>query len=382
MKDVNPSAWDATITRLPEPHVLQSAEWASIKAKYGWQPEFYLWSGSAGSYQLAENRLSSPIDAAAAALILIRSISIRGVTIPLRIMYVPKGPLLADWCDDALRQQVLGDLKHLARQARAIFIKIDPDLRMGVGVPGAGSYTDDNNGILVSRELQSQGWLFSDQQIQFRNTVLLDLLPTEEQILGSMKQKARYNIRLAARKGVIVRKGQLSDIDLLYRMYSETAARDGFVIRDSSYYQTVWSTFLNAGMAELLIADVDREPVGAIILFMFGKRAWYLYGMSRELHREKMPNYLLQWEAIRTAKLSGCHTYDLWGAPDNFTESDPLWGVYRFKEGLGGEVVRTIGAWDLPVQKNAYNLYVKILPHILAVMRGRGRQRIRQELAV
>ena len=101
-------------------------------------------------------------------------------------------------------------------------------------------------------------------------------------------------------------------------------------------------------------------------------------GMSRTTHRDKMPNYLLQWEAIRRGKTSQIHTYDLWGAPDEFVEDDPLWGVYRFKEGFGGDVVRHIGAWDFPVRPYYYRLYTAILPRLLVHMRRRGAERTRQ----
>jgi lipid II:glycine glycyltransferase (peptidoglycan interpeptide bridge formation enzyme) len=118
--------------------------------------------------------------------------------------------------------------------------------------------------------------------------------------------------------------------------------------------------------------------VAGLLLFHFGQRAWYLYGMSSELEREKMPNYLLQWEAIRRAQALGCQVYDLWGAPDIFSETDSMWGVFRFKEGLGGRVVRHIGAWDLPVRPNLYLLYTRVLPWIMERLRRRGNQQTRQ----
>jgi lipid II:glycine glycyltransferase (peptidoglycan interpeptide bridge formation enzyme) len=214
--------------------------------------------------------------------------------------------------------------------------------------------------------------------VQFCNTVLVDLTPPLNELLAGLKQKTRYNIRLAERKGVSVRSGSLSDLPQLYRMYAETSARDGFVIREQGYYQAVWSTFMQAGMAEPLVAEVEGEMAAGLILFSFAGRAWFLYGMSRDVHREKMPNYLLQWEAIRRTKESGCRTYDLWGAPDAFDESDPLWGVYRFKEGFNGQVVRHIGAWDLPVKPVIYRLYTQTLPRILDVMRRRGKKRTRE----
>ncbi len=121
--------------------------------------------------------------------------------------------------------------------------------------------------------------------------------------------------------------------------------------------------------------------MAALFLFRFAGRAYYLYGMSRPVHREKMPNHLLQWEAIRRAKDSGCSVYDLWGAPDRFDASDSMWGVFRFKQGLGGQVVRTLGAWDYPANGLWYLTYTMIIPRLLDLMRARGREKTRRDLA-
>jgi lipid II:glycine glycyltransferase (peptidoglycan interpeptide bridge formation enzyme) len=129
-----------------------------------------------------------------------------------------------------------------------------------------------------------------------------------------------------------------------------------------------------------LIAEVDGEPVAALFLFRFAGRAYYVYGMSRQAHREKMPNHLLQWEAMKRAKGHGCSVYDLWGAPDEFNETDSLWGVFQFKQGLGGQVVRTLGAWDFVSRPFWYKMYTEVVPRLLDVMRSRGKARTRQAL--
>jgi lipid II:glycine glycyltransferase (peptidoglycan interpeptide bridge formation enzyme) len=136
----------------------------------------------------------------------------------------------------------------------------------------------------------------------------------------------------------------------------------------------------NAPACEPLIAEVEGEPVAAIFVFYFAGRAYYLYGMSREFHREKMPNYLLQWEAMRRARAAGCDAYDLWGAPDVFDEGDSMWGVFRFKEGLGGQVLRTLGAWDFTPRTFWYKLYSEILPRMLNLLRSRGKSRTKQQI--
>jgi len=229
-------------------------------------------------------------------------------------------------------------------------------------------------------ELSGSGWQFSDEQIQFRNTVLLDLENSEEDLLMAMKSKTRYNVRLAGRKGVSIRRGGMDDLDMLYAMYAETAIRDGFAIRSKDYYLTVWQTFLASEMLTPLIAEVDGNPVAGLMLFTYCKTAWYIYGMSKDEHRNLMPTYLIQWEAFRLAKDKGCTVYDLWGAPDEFKPDDSLWGVYRFKKGLGGQVVRTIGAWDLPLRPWVFKLYAQVWPRVMGILRARGRAQTRQAL--
>ncbi len=355
--------WNSTISSLPNPHLLQTWEWGLVKGKFGWEPFYKTWEDKG--------------EQVAAALILQRTLNLPGMAARVRMHYVPKGPLL-DWNNAALRTRVLADLRQFAKSKGAFLLKMDPDVEIGRGEPGAEGSIENPSGQTILKELERNGWRFSNEQVQFRNTVLVDLSPSEEQLLERMKQKTRYNVRLAERKGVAVRGGGPADFDLLFRMYAATAVRDGFTIREEGYYRAVWETFHSAGMLTPLVADVEGEAVAGLMLFHFGGRAWYVYGMSREAHREKMPTYLLQWEAMKVAKAAGCTAYDLWGAPDEFNESDSLWGVYRFKRGLGGEVVRTLGAWDLPLRPWLYRLYTQTLPRAIAFLRRRGDSRTRR----
>ena len=356
--------WNRIIGNLPNAHLLGTWQWGQVKSQYGWKPIYRIWGDE-----------TQPD---AAALILVRTIQLGGFSSRLRVVYVPKGPLLRDWHDAALRKQVFDDLCDLARIQGAIFIKVDPDLNLGSGVPGTPQAVENAQTALILDDLRARGWQYSAEQIQFRNTVLIDLSSDEDEILARMKQKTRYNIRLAGRKGVVVRIAQLDDLDTLYQMYVETSTRDGFVIRDRDYYRNVWSTFINAGLAEPLIAEIEDQPVAAVVIFRFAGKAYYLHGMSRKIHRNKMPNYLLQWEAMRRAKTDGCTIYDLWGAPEIFDGSDSMAGVFRFKQGLGGVVSRMMGAYDYPVRPMMYKLYTQILPRLLNLMRRRGKAETRR----
>ncbi len=380
------NSWNELISKLPNPHFLQTYEWGQVKAKYGWAPFYVVWTND-GKWKVESNIQSlstfhSPV--VAACLVLKRTILSRGFVARSSVLYTPKGPLM-DWENTSLRTRVLNDLQSFAKQQSAIFLKIDPDVVLGRGVPDSEGDVTENSGPVVRSELMRRGWVYSSDQIQFRNSVLIDVTSTEEEMLARMKPKTRYNVRLAEKKGVTVRAGTVDDLPLLYQMYAETSVRDGFVIRDENYYMAVWKLFMQSVVsgqpsAIPLIAEVEGQPVAAIFLFMFAGRAYYVYGMSRNLHREKMPTYLLQWEAMKRAKANGSTAYDLWGAPEVFDESDSMWGVYRFKEGLGGEVVRTLGAYDFAPSKFFYKLYSEVVPRVLDVMRSRGKEKTKQAL--
>ena len=383
------NTWNSIVSKLPNPHFLQTYEWGQVKARYGWNPLYAVWT-SGGKFSIfsdSDNYSPGPDHLLAAALILKRQVLKKGFVRRLSILYSPKGPLL-DWSDESLRNRVLNDLQSYAKKQGAIFMKMDPDVVLGTGVSDGEAKVNDQRGQTVISELGRRGWQYSSDQIQFKNTVLIDLTPSEDEMLARMKQKTRYNIRLAEKKGVALRIGIREDFSMLYRMYAETSVRDGFVIRDEGYYRTVWETFMqeNRGISEAgnlpacepIIAEVDGEPVAAIFVFYFARGAYYVYGMSRNAHREKMPTYLLQWEAMKRARAKSCTIYDLWGAPEVFDESDSMWGVYRFKEGLGGQVIRTLGAWDFVPSPFWYKIYSEIIPRLIDVMRSRGKAKTKQ----
>jgi peptidoglycan pentaglycine glycine transferase (the first glycine) len=328
--------WNRVLLRLPVAHVLQSWEWGAVKGRHGWTPVRLLWEQG-----------GSPL---AAAQVLWRPLP----HTPLGVLYAPKGPVL-DYADVDLVGRVLADLEVYSRRRRAILLKVDPDVHLEP----------------VVERLVARGWRFSDEQIQFRNTALLDLRPAQADLLAQMKSKTRYNVRLAGRRGVHVRAGTIQDVQTFYRMYAETGQRDDFIIRPYEYYEDAWRTFLRAELAHMLVAEVEGEVVAGLILFRFGDRAWYMYGASTDRYRDRMPNYALQWEAIRWAKSAGCTVYDLWGAPDTLDEQDRLWGVWRFKEGLGAQFVPHMGAYDYAASPVLYWAYAVALPAYRRWLRGR-----------
>jgi peptidoglycan pentaglycine glycine transferase (the first glycine) len=357
----DPQTWDRALLALPNPHVLQSWTWGEFKAQHGWSATRLLFQEDGRTV--------------AAASVLRRKLSL----LPVSMLYVPKGPAV-NWSDTVVAARVLAEFERLVRRWRVVFCKIDPDVyyphaerleslarSQGIGPGGRPA-----NAPAVAHLLAVRDWHFSNEQVQFRNSVLLSLDRPEDDILAAMKQKTRYNIGLAMRRGVTVRPGNAEDLVTFYELYLETSHRDRFPIRPPKYYYDAWGSFLEAGRAQLLLAEVAGEAVAGLMLFIFGPTAWYMYGASSHRHRERMPNYLLQWEAIRRARAAGCSLYDLWGAPDDLDESDPMWGVYRFKLGLGGELVQGLGAWDFPVSQTGYRFFTGILPRYMGLLRAQS----------
>ena len=316
--------WTQFIGQQANAHLLQQSAWGTLKADFGWQPVYLVEAGSG-------------------AQVLFRSLPLGH-----SIAYIPKGPLGSAW------GQLWPLLDEICREKRAVFLKVEPDAWEG----------DFSKG----EELVQAGFRPSPHDLQPRRTIVLDLQDDEEQILASMKQKTRYNIRLAEKRDVEV--APTSDLDAFADLIKVTGDRDAFGVHTPAYYQRVYELFHPKGMCELFIASYQGRPLAGLMAFASGKRAWYLYGASNNLERNRMPTYLIQWQAIRWAKQKGCLSYDLWGVPDHdesileadfSTRSDGLWGVYRFKRGFGGELMRTCGAWDKVYHRAAYFGYQRLV---------------------
>ncbi len=341
--------WNNTLRNLPYAHVLQSWEWGEFKQQTtGWQPTRLFFK--------------QDDEVVGAASVLTRSIG------PLVVMYVTKGPAIS-YENATLVREVLDYLQQLARKRFAVWLKIDPDVIVNTGVPGELDDTPYLPGQAVMQMLRERGWCFSDDQVQFRNTINIDLTLDADDLLMQMSQNTRRKVRMAAKKGVAIRDAILDDLGMLYNLYAVTGERDDFLIRPQAYYLHEWRYMLENDRAHALIAELDGEAIAHVILFHFGEKVWYFYGASSNDHRNTMPNYALQWEAMKWAKTNGYHTYDMWGAPDHFDMSDRMWGVYQFKRGFRGQVTRHIGAWDYAPYPWLYRAYVQIWPRILAWIR-------------
>jgi len=325
--------WDTYVANHPSGHLLQTWAWGELKARFGWQV-----------VRLALVEEGKIVSGA--------QVLFRPVPPMFSVAYVPKGPL-ADWNDNIQVNTLLAGLRRLCRSQRSIFLKIEPHA------------SDDAS---LRDTISQYGCAISEFTVQPARTIVVDITPAEEAILAAMKQKTRYNIRVALRKGVVIRTGIADDMPTFFRLMQTTGQRDHFGIHSLDYFRNMFELFAPE-QAALLLAEVHGEPVAGLMVLSHPPTAYYLFGASSSSHREKMPTYLLQWEAMRWARSKSCQKYDLWGIPDADEEKlesrfvahsqDPsgLWGVYRFKRGFGGRVTRAVGAFDFVYNRPLYWIY-------------------------
>jgi lipid II:glycine glycyltransferase (peptidoglycan interpeptide bridge formation enzyme) len=347
----DPHNWNVALHAFPTAHILQTWEWGHFKhVTTGWQPL----------------RWAFQRDNQTVALI---SLGVRKIG-PLQLMYAPKG-FVCDPSRPDIAAEVLAHLETYARHRPTVWLKIDPDIVTATGLPHTDEDSPDPHGQAWQTLLQGRGWKFSADQVQFRNTICIDLTKDEDTLLAEMSQNTRRKVRTAEKKGVTIREATLADLPILYNLYQTTGERDHFLIRPFSYYEKAWRDFMQAGLAHALIAEHEGTPIAHVILFHFGRKCWYFYGASSNEARDTMPNYALQWAAMRWAKAHGYTVYDMWGAPNDFVETDSLWGVYEFKRGFRGTITRHIGAWDFAPYPPLYWGYTQAVPQLRALMRRR-----------
>lgn len=329
----SPETWNTFVSEHRHGHLLQSWQWGELKATSGWSP-----------VRLAlydEDRI------VAAAQVLRRT----APHMPLRtghLAYLPKGPII-DWSNDVLCDTFTRALNDYLKQHGALALDIE-----------VGFETDDTEDASLRERLKA---LQPVRAVQPRRTILLDLTPDESTLLAQMKEKWRYNVRLATRKGVTVRVAETeADVRAWYSLLQTTSERDIFGIHTLDYYLHAWRLLTPDGQARLLLAEHEGQLLAGIFVSLFARQAIYLYGASSNEQRHMMPNYALQWEAIRWAKQCGATSYDFWGIPETDAEDEAMAGVYRFKQGWGGHVVQFPGCYRQVYRPLTMKLAERFLP--------------------
>lgn len=243
-------------------------------------------------------------------------------------LYCPRGPK----CSKEGWHVFVQRAKVIARENNCIFLRVEP-FTVPVGV------IKKLNFIRVGK--------FSPLSRQFSpmDTQVLDVDRTEDEIIAEMKPKWRYNIKLATRKGVTIRRSvSLDDLKVFHKLSLGMENR-GYTPFDLEHYEKLLGA-LEKENIELFVAETGKKILAVILVTYYGEVATYLHGASSDESRELMPNHLLQWRAIQAAKEKGCKVYDFWGvAPDG--DAKHSWaGITRFKKGFGGETIHFMGAYD------------------------------------
>ena len=337
---VDEQTWNRFVQNAPGGHHVQSAEWAAIKGHLGW-----------GSTRVCVWRDGEIV---AGAQMLLRPLSILGAA-----GYVPKGGVFGEYSERNAADLVAA-LHRAAREHRVRFLIVQPA----------------DNGHRFAEYLQRSRFAPSSVRAIPVATTRIDLSQSLDAIMKNMKSKTRYNVRLAGRKGVVVRDGTLADLARFHGMLQATAERQGFSDYPLAYFEKMWAEFAPQGQLKLFVAEHEGEPLSMLLAIAFGetvlfkKGAWS--GKGGKLH----PNEAMHWRAISWAKAHGFRYYDFEGMEESVVRQilagekpEQVDAVTRFKLGFGGEVRINPGVFEYiynPVLRWGYQkVYPRLREHEL-----------------
>lgn len=320
----NLAEYEAFVQSSPKGNFAQSSLWAKQKPMWNWKA-------------LAARDETGAVKGTLA--LLIRKVP----GLPFTLMYGCRGPV-CDLSDQAVLCELLDGARKLAKEQKAYVLKLDPD------VPSSNTAFRD---FMLGQGFQLKEGGKNFEAIQPRYVFRLNVEgKTEEELLAGFHQKWRYNIRLAERKGVEVRVCGKEMVPDFARLMLETGVRDGFVTRQPEYFSQMLD---NLGEhCRLYMAFHEGNPIAGTLAIHYGDKVWYLYGASSNEHRNLMPNYLLQWRMIQWAVETKCRIYDFRGVSGDLSEDNPLYGLYKFKKGFGGEFTEFVGEMDLVLNRPVY----------------------------
>lgn len=297
-------------------HPLQSWDWGEFRKKTG-----------VGLTRLVETKNGKKV-----ACYQITWHKIPGVN--FQVGYLPKSDLPS--------QEALTYIRKEALKRRAIFVKLEPNVRTGDSLP-----------------YNPLDYFKKGKPLFTKYTFVLDISRSEEEILKSMNQKTRYNVKLAEKRGVeVIKDNSKEAFEEYWRLTEETTKRQGFYSHTKQYHQKMWQEMTSAGIGQLFKAVYNQETLTAWMAFILNKKLYYPYGASTSRHREVMANNLMMWEVIRYGKKMGCTEFDMWGSLGPEPQTNDSWyGFHKFKQGYGGELVEFLGTFDFVVFPAFYEIY-------------------------
>lgn len=319
----------------PNINFMQTPNWAEIKEN--WKKEFII-------VRNKENKITGTMS------ILLRKVPI----INRYIMYAPRG-FICETNDKETLEKLTNKAKEIAKKYKAFIFILDPDVT-----------NEDQKFKNIMTDLgykMKKNIKRSNDVIQPKYLYKLNIKnKNEEEVMKLFSQKTRYNIKLAIKKGVKIREGDIKDINTFFKIMKETGKRDNFYVRKKTYYEKVYKE-MSKEHAKILIAEYKNTEIAAAMPIMYGNKVWYLYGGSTNKYRNLMPNYLLQWEMIKLAINLKCETYDFGGISGYMNTNSKSYGVYRFKKGFNGEIFECINELYIifnPIINFIWNILFKI----------------------
>ena len=335
-----------------EQHFLQTEFWANFKGRHGWKTYFFIFDGENISKvdsfkECKENEKCLSV--------LVRSFSLK--IKKFSIAYIPMSPEFSS-NEENLRQNFFNELESISKKIfkflpqNTICIRFDPALDFE-------NLEERNNFVANEKKFFRQ---HKDNKENFRiEKTATDIQPPDTVLLSLLESKWRYNIRLAAKKGVEVKSYSAKEADFskafeeFFKLFMQTSERDGVQFHQKNYYLDLLNSSAenpNAPVVKLYLATHESDVLAGIITLFC-----YLYGASGNIKRNFMPAYLLQWNAICDAKKFGCPIYDFYGCPPEENKNHPMHGLFLFKTGFGGKLIHRPGSFDVVLKKNWYTLY-------------------------
>lgn len=266
---------------------------------------------------------------------------------PIPILGGTAGYLPKSFCPN---QDQLIALKEIGQRHRAVFVKLEPNVYWPVEnqktMAAAVKFLEENS-------VEPGRALFS------RHTFLINLTQTEEELFAKISNKARYNVRLAIKKGVkIFEDSTQKGLDQYLRILKETTKRQQFYAHGPEYFRNMWQTLQSSGMMRIFHAIYQQTVLVSWIVFIFHDRLYYPYGASSNMYREVMASNLMLWEMIKFGKENNLKTFDLWGAlPPDADKNHPWYGFHRFKASYGGQLVEFLGSYDYVLKPVQYRVF-------------------------
>lgn len=384
-------------------HFLQSYEWGQISKIRGLEP-FYIGLKDDGKV-------------VATALLLKKKLPFG-----YSYFYIPRGYTI-DYTNIELVDYFTKEIKKFVKKDKALFFRIDPDIKLHEIDKDANPIDGFNNYELVSK-LEKIGFKRKKltryfETMQPRYTFRIDLKDDIEKIESRYTETTNQRIKKALKSGVLVEKGTIDDLKEFIRLMRMTERRQDFYSHSEEFYYKFYKEFSNNNMVTLYLGKIDIESiiekydkelnelkeeletikdidskkannrkkellkninsieeqlgyysnkpkekivVSSYLTVHYGNKSWALYAANDMEYKRLFANYLVYKYQIRDAKELNNEIFDVFGTIGDPNSSSHLIGLHDFKKKWGGEYTEFIGEFDYVLKPFINFIYTKVIP--------------------